>query len=105
MASHDLELIFLPLPEACPRLDETAAAPRGHQATAPARPGQSAVVQSMAPPDQLDPLPQPSEPAEERGAVTDALLQTAQDLKTVGLGVAGAVIANKIISPKDPPKE
>jgi hypothetical protein len=45
------------------------------------------------------------QPGEQRGAVTDALIQTAQDLKEVGLGALGAAAYDQITKPKDPPKD
>jgi hypothetical protein len=45
-------------------------------------------------------------PAEEqRGALTDALIRTANDLKDVGKGVAGGYLAWNLTQPKQPPEE
>jgi hypothetical protein len=47
----------------------------------------------------------PRPPGEEKGAVTDMLMQTAQDLKEVGLGVARAYAHGHLKRPKSPPKD
>jgi hypothetical protein len=42
---------------------------------------------------------------EKRGPVTEALVQTAQDLKDVGLGVVAAYAYDQWRKPKDPPRK
>jgi hypothetical protein len=47
-------------------------------------------------------MPHPS--GEQRGLLGDALIQTAQDLKQIGIGALGGWGAAKLSQPKQPPK-
>ncbi len=55
--------------------------------------------------DQPEHARSPQPQGEQRGVVTDALLQTANDLKQIGIGAAGGYLAAKLAKDSDRPKD